>query len=454
MGAKCQGNNLSKEKTNFWFNVCEYLKLDKYEINLTSNEIIKQKRNFEISNISNYINKNTIIELGYNISSILISREIVQNNNLNIYFAQLFPNINESNNTKTNYMSELDKSIIKDDWFSKIRDRLNRFLRMNNDNYEKYTKYNHNLNTSYNSRDLKDFNHSLDITTRSLIETQKNLIPLNQDNGGNDLFIPKIKRATTISDKEKLSKSLKNLCNLNLIREIEYSEDNNIPFRAKPLKQISKKLNRWDYSKLIRKKLFSGDYNSKKREESTNRIRIELKGKDRIKKKKYSSNKIRSSNLTQKNRGQIPSSPIMNKNFYFKNCENVYNTSQFLNEIELLININNHASMETYTSSKKYKSAKKKSHSSVKNKKSYSNKVYVKNLLNYQKNILTEEKDEIAKINSEFSLKEDNTQTQKTDVVKSLKSLNIQTVEDKSGLSKKNNLDVKSVRINFLNFRK
>ena len=375
----------------------------------------------------------------------------IQNRNTNLYFCQLFPNINEANNTKDDN-SAFEKSILnKDDWFKRTSDRLNKFLRIENDNYEKPR-----LNYSYTSKDVAMFNHSLDITkfsTNDLVKT------FGQEEDTTSKYK---KRKSVVSERENLNKSTKNVVYnpLNLIHEIEYSDDVNIQIkRPKLRKKSSKKITKKKYSEIIRSKLFSGCYNQKKKALSTNKLKIEYHDKNKQSKKniipKMSTKCILKKHDPLNSLSPRFSSPILNKNYLSKG-EDVYNTPLFLEDIEMLISINNQASMETYTSAMKFKTEKKKSCNTIKSKVTTSTKKSYANVIldHYKRNTLILPSDEVPKAmnqhNSVFSLKEEVMNLpkfEKTDIIKSIQSAQIDVPGiDKSSLNntRKNNFDRKS----------
>jgi hypothetical protein len=375
----------------------------------------------------------------------------IQNRNSNLYFSQLFPNINEANNIKED-ISVLEKSMLnKDDWFKRMSDRLNRFIRLENDNYEKPR-----LNYSYTSKDIAAFNHSLDITKFSTNDLVKTF-------GQEDENASKYKkRKSIVSEREKLNKSVKNVMQnpLNLIHEIEYSDDVNFQITKPNLKKYSKKkISRKNYAEQIRSRLFSSCYHDKKKAFSTNRLTIEYRDKNNHN-KKNTTLKLSTKSIMKKHDNLLNnlsprfSSPILNKNYLSKG-EDIYNTPLFLEDIELLININNQASMETYTSALKFKTEKKKSFNTIKSRvTSSTRKSYANVILDHYKKSSLVLPSEIPKSmnqhNSVFSLKEEVMilpKFEKTDIIKSIQCAQINVPEfDKSSINntRKNNFEKKS----------
>lgn len=454
------GNKFNKQiETQFFSNLNEYLKQDRYNLTLNNSENTKPAKEFTKSKFSVNTSNINILDLSMNLICHMNMNKKIQNKNVNLYFSQLFPNINESNNTKEE-KSILERSILnKDDWFKKICNRLNRFLRLESDHYEK-PRF---LNSSYVSKDILNFNQSLEMTKFSTNDILKTIGHL-EENGMDAVSNYKYKnRHSVLSVGEKMNKSVRNINSnpLNKIHEIEYSDDINIQIANQKIKPSKLKMSKYFYSEMIRNKLFSNNYNIKRKAKSTNKIKIELKDKNRTL-RKNTQKQLRittKSQIKHLNNNLISprlNSPILNKN-YIINGEDIYNTNLFLEDIEMLININNHVSMETYTSAMKFKTEKKKSFITVKSKLTTSTKKSYANVIldNYKKSSLKLESYDIPKImnyhNSVFSLKDEVMNIpkfEKADIIKSIQNAQIAVLpeNDKSSFNntRRNNFDRKS----------
>jgi hypothetical protein len=376
--------------------ITDFLKQDRPNIQLTEPE----KENYTRDEITpSYINDKLrdkhIVELGINILSHFNNREISQMNNLNILFSQLFPNINEDNNQQEEDNTTLNKSDNMR-WFNKVFEKYNSFLKIEGSDKigsDKLNRYHFTGNSISlaSHKDLFAFSNgsAMEIDSSHDIKGTQAFIVENISSTDNVLLTKKkSKLSATEKDtkkhasKRKLLKSSSGI--LNLIDEVEYFPKilpvpNSRPKSfGKTFQNKTKLKHVKEYTEKIRRKILSTQKYQNKNPNSM--IKVEY-----IKEDKYNTNNFNKSRTVRKKKQdngfgfggdkfnieikdmlsgskgktqkKAKSKPLKSnafKHLYDKNYvqnyynDDIFNTNQFLEEIENLIHINDSTTIDTY----------------------------------------------------------------------------------------------------------
>jgi hypothetical protein len=396
--AACQSVKVgkSKEKSVYEKSISEFLKSDRPMIQVTEPEK-ENVTNDEVtpSHMMDKLTDRCVVELGINLLNHINNKDIRLVNNLNTYFSQLFPNINEDNNQIEEGNNSLLNKSGNAKWFNKISDKFNTFLRLDNDIVlrEKLTRYNFGNSFSYSNKDIFAFSgtSAIDISVGNAVDITKagHHDEVSHHNAIDPFLITKRKSKLSVltSEREALAtkvgsasnkKKLKSSSDLNLIEEIDYfAKMLPIPAKHPKIKRKSiKKKHLKEFTEKLRKKILSSSTRGPSSMKSSSMIKIQYQnGKPKVLNKSIYKKKggvaeggdkfnIELKDLLHgQKKAKTKSKPRVNpfSHLYDKNYiqnyynDDIFNTNQFLEEIENLIHINE-TTVDTF---RKYKELKK-----------------------------------------------------------------------------------------------